>query len=228
MLHSAAMALAESDLPQPCTPSSSSPFGGGRPKARASAESDLRRSASHCLRTSRPPTSVSPASSSAPSSMQSSAELRRRSRRFSARIVECHLALGEERHAEDPAGLLEPQPARGGHRRGRPRAGSGFRDLAVSSSSLLQLGLVGRRQRHDRGFALELVGELAERRDGQDVLPLAGPSTAASESNRRSTAVSDESCRPQQGQEARVAVLSAAPSARRPRSAPSPPASCRG
>ena len=53
------MALAVRLLPQPCTPRSSSPFGSGRPKARAFSEKAAPRRPSQPFRSSRPPTASS-------------------------------------------------------------------------------------------------------------------------------------------------------------------------
>jgi hypothetical protein len=54
-----AMAFAVSDLPQPCTPSSSSPLGDGNPNSRAlSLNASFRRS-SHFFKCASPPTSLS-------------------------------------------------------------------------------------------------------------------------------------------------------------------------
>ena len=58
--HAEAIALAVIDLPQPGTPVTSTPFGAGRPYARASSIHDPLRLRSQVFRFSRPPMSSSP------------------------------------------------------------------------------------------------------------------------------------------------------------------------
>src|SRR5262245_7771819 len=80
--HSLATALAQSDLPQPWTPSSRSPRGAGSPKRRASSPKARRRSVSQRLSSPSPPTSPRPASAS----WKARAGVRRSARRLSRTI----------------------------------------------------------------------------------------------------------------------------------------------
>ncbi len=78
--HAEAMAFAVKLFPQPCTPSSNSPFGAGSPNLRAGSEKAPLRPVSHALSSSSPPTW--PRSSSTPTN--SSSPLLRITCRFSS------------------------------------------------------------------------------------------------------------------------------------------------